>query len=114
MELLHYLERADERFLHSKDMNDALLQKMEADTSALLGVHGGSDGGSIPQMNINHTKVFKVYCTHIYCTVFYILITFFCFYSFCNLLFNLFFKINHVTDHVMSNITARDGHFVLP
>lgn len=38
-ELLQYLERADERFLqHSKDLNDALLQKLEADTSAYLGL----------------------------------------------------------------------------
>lgn len=53
MELLQYLERGDERFLqHSKDMNDTLLQKMEADTNALLRLmaHGGSAGSSIPQM----------------------------------------------------------------
>lgn len=38
-ELLQYLQRADERFLqHSKDLNDALLQKLEADTSAYLGL----------------------------------------------------------------------------
>ncbi|XP_078023612.1 uncharacterized protein LOC144462836 isoform X1 [Epinephelus lanceolatus] len=37
-ELLEYLERADERFLqHSKDLNDALLQKLETDTSVFLG-----------------------------------------------------------------------------
>ncbi|KAL7398697.1 hypothetical protein ABVT39_013600 [Epinephelus coioides] len=37
--LLEYLERADERFLqHSKDLNDALLQKLETDTSAFLGL----------------------------------------------------------------------------
>lgn len=41
LELLQYLERPDERFLpHSKDMNDALLQKMAANTSALLGLMG--------------------------------------------------------------------------
>ncbi|XP_049460925.1 uncharacterized protein LOC125906353 [Epinephelus fuscoguttatus] len=40
-ELLEYLERADERFLqHSKDLNDALLQKLETDTSAFLGLMG--------------------------------------------------------------------------
>ncbi|KAL7405059.1 hypothetical protein ABVT39_023280 [Epinephelus coioides] len=40
-ELLEYLERADERFLqHSKDLNDALLQKRETDTSAFLGLMG--------------------------------------------------------------------------
>lgn len=39
MELLEYLERADQRFLqHDKDLNDTLLQKMEAGTSALLGL----------------------------------------------------------------------------
>ena len=38
---LQYLERADERFLQlSRDMNDALLQKMKADTSTLLGFMG--------------------------------------------------------------------------
>ncbi|KAI3352253.1 hypothetical protein L3Q82_005231 [Scortum barcoo] len=40
-ELLQDLQRADERFLqHSKDMNDALLQKMEENTSALSGLMG--------------------------------------------------------------------------
>ena len=41
MELLQYLERADERFLQlSRDMNDDLLQKIKADTSTLLGLVG--------------------------------------------------------------------------
>lgn len=41
MELLRYLERADERFLeHGRDMNNALLRKIAADTSALLGLMG--------------------------------------------------------------------------
>ncbi|KAL7401883.1 hypothetical protein ABVT39_005906 [Epinephelus coioides] len=40
-ELLEYLERADERFLqHIKDLNDALLQKLETDTSVFLGLMG--------------------------------------------------------------------------
>ncbi|XP_060784665.1 uncharacterized protein LOC132891211 [Neoarius graeffei] len=40
-ELLDYLERADERFLqHSKEMNDALLHKLEADNSAFLSMMG--------------------------------------------------------------------------
>ncbi|XP_036382907.1 trihelix transcription factor GTL1-like [Megalops cyprinoides] len=44
--VLQYLERANERFLqHSKDTNAALLQKMEADTSALLGLMGRMVGG---------------------------------------------------------------------
>ncbi|KAM3858203.1 glycoprotein-N-acetylgalactosamine 3-beta-galactosyltransferase 1 [Diretmus argenteus] len=41
VDVLQYLERADERFLqHSKDMNTALLQKMEEDNRALLGLMG--------------------------------------------------------------------------
>ncbi|XP_060776523.1 uncharacterized protein LOC132885998 [Neoarius graeffei] len=40
-ELLEYLERADEKFLqHSKEMNDALLHKLEADNSAFLSIMG--------------------------------------------------------------------------
>ncbi|XP_060776410.1 uncharacterized protein LOC132885900 [Neoarius graeffei] len=40
-ELLEYLEQADERFLqHSKEMNDALLHKLEADNSAFLSIMG--------------------------------------------------------------------------
>ncbi|KAL7373548.1 hypothetical protein ABVT39_009402 [Epinephelus coioides] len=40
-ELLEFLERAKERFLqYSEDLNDALLQKLETDTSAFLGLMG--------------------------------------------------------------------------
>ncbi|XP_060776467.1 cell adhesion molecule DSCAM-like [Neoarius graeffei] len=40
-ELLEYLERADEKFLqHSKEMNDTLLHKLEADNSAFLSIMG--------------------------------------------------------------------------
>ncbi|KAG7281412.1 hypothetical protein CRUP_029861 [Coryphaenoides rupestris] len=40
-DLLQYLERADERFLqHSKDMNDALLRKLDKDSSVLFGLMG--------------------------------------------------------------------------
>ncbi|XP_056100597.1 uncharacterized protein LOC130101820 [Rhinichthys klamathensis goyatoka] len=38
-ELLEYFERSDERFLqHCKDMNDTLLRKLDADSSAMLGL----------------------------------------------------------------------------
>ncbi|KAK7128316.1 hypothetical protein R3I94_016776 [Phoxinus phoxinus] len=38
-ELLEYFERSDERFLlHCKDMNDSLMRKMDADSTAMLGL----------------------------------------------------------------------------
>lgn len=38
-ELLEYFERSDERFLlHCKDMNDTLLKKMDANSTAMLGL----------------------------------------------------------------------------
>lgn len=40
-ELLEYLKRADERFLqHSKELNDALLQQLDTETNAFLGLMG--------------------------------------------------------------------------
>jgi len=39
--VVQYLERADKRLLqHSKEMDDALLQEMRADTHSLLGLMG--------------------------------------------------------------------------
>ncbi len=62
-ELIQYLERADESFLqHSKEMEDALLQEMRADTRSLLGLMGRmvavTEAQSQKLLQINHTTVF--------------------------------------------------------
>lgn len=69
-ELLEYFERSDERFLlHCKDMNDTLMKKMDADSTAMLwthGVYGHGDGETIPLMTATESKkqCCTLYCSH--------------------------------------------------